>query len=143
MANVFYDHAKANLLNGTINLATGPIWVLLVGSGYVPAVATDATRADIGANEITGATGYTTLGQALAGLSVTADTSNHRGKFSATNSTWTTATITAYAAVLYVHNGGTAAGDPLIGYVDFGGAVSSSGGNFTIQWDATNGVLYI
>ena len=41
MANVFYDNAKKNLWNGTINLASDPINVALVGSGYVPNQSTD------------------------------------------------------------------------------------------------------
>lgn len=140
MANVFYDNAKKNLWNGTINLATDPLNVALVGSGYVPNQATDQYWSDVSANEVSG-TGYTAGGQALSGKTVTADTVNHRGKFTADNATWANATIAAVGAVIY-KNTGTPSTSPIIGYIDFGGTKSSSSGNFTIQWDASNGIAY-
>lgn len=54
--------------------------------------------------------------------------------------TWTGATITARAAVLYKDTG-NAATDPLIAYIDFGGDITSTNGPFTISWDSA-GVLY-
>ena len=140
MANVFYDNAKKNLWNGTINLASDPLYVALMTSGYTPAQTTDQYWSGISSNEASG-TGYTAGGQALTGQAVTADTTNHRGKFTANNVTWSTATITAVGAVIY-KNTGTPSTSPVIGYIDFGGSKSSSAGNFTIQWDATNGIAY-
>jgi hypothetical protein len=140
MANVFYDNAKKNLWNGAINLATDPLNVALVGPGYVPNQAVDQYWSDVAANEVSG-TGYTAGGQALSGQSVTADTTNHRGKFTADNVTWPNATVTAVGAVIY-KKAGTPSTSPIVGYIDFGGAKSSSAGNFTIQWDATNGIAY-
>ena len=140
MANVFYDNAKKNLWNGTINLASDPLNVALVGSGYTPNQATDQYWSNVAANEVSG-TGYTAGGQALTGQSVTADTVNHRGKFTANNVTWSNATVTAVGAVIY-KNTGTANTSPIVGYIDFGGVKSSSAVSFTIQWDATNGIAY-
>ena len=140
MANVFYDNAKKNLWNGAINLATDPINVALVTSAYVPNQATDQYWSTVSPSEAVG-TGYTAGGQALTGQTVTADTVNHRGKFTANNVTWSNATVTAVGAVIY-KNTGTATTSPVIGYIDFGGSKSSSAGNFTIQWDATNGIAY-
>jgi hypothetical protein len=140
MANVFYDNAKKNLWNGTINLASDPINVALVGPGYVPDQANDQYWSTVAPNEVSG-TGYTAGGQALTGQSVTADTTNHRGKFTANNVTWSNATVSAVGAVIY-KNTGNASTSPIIGYIDFGGPKSSSSGNFTIQWDATNGIAY-
>ena len=140
MANVFYDNAKKNLWNGAINLASDPINVALVSSAYVPNQSTDQYWSTVQPNEVSG-TGYTAGGQALTGQAVTADTTNHRGKFTANNVTWSNATVTAVGAVIY-KNTGTASTSPIIGYIDFGGTKSSSAGNFTIQWDATNGIAY-
>lgn len=139
MANVFYDNAKKNLWNGSINLASDTLKVALVGSGYTPNQATHEYFSDV-TNEVSG-TGYTAGGATLTSQSVTADTTNHRGKFTAANVTWSSATITAVGAVIYKSTG-TAGTSPLIGYIDFGGTKSSSAGNFTIQWDATNGIAY-
>ncbi len=139
MANVFYDNAKKNLWNGTVNLASDTLKVALV-TGYTPNQATDQYWADAVANEVTG-TGYTAGGATLSGQSVTADTVNHRGKFTASNVTWSSSTITATGAVIYKSTGNNAT-SPLVGFIDFGGTKSSSSGNFTIQWDATNGIAY-
>lgn len=140
MANVFYDNAKKNLWNGTINLASDSLKVALVGSGYVPNQTTDEFWSAAAPYEASG-DGYTAGGQSLSGQSVTADTTNHRGKFTADNATWANATVTAVGAVIY-KDAGTPGASPIIGYIDFGGTKSSSAGNFTIQWDATNGIAY-
>lgn len=139
MANVFYDNAKKNLWNGTIDLDTNTIKCALVTSSYTPSQASHEFFSDI-TNEVTG-TGYTAGGQALTTKVVSADTSNHRGKFTADNVSWTSSTITARGAVLYKDTG-TASTSPLIGYIDFGSDKSSSSGTFTIQWDGTNGIAY-
>ena len=139
MPNLFYDNGKKNLWNGAVNLATGPVKCMLVDNTYAPgATSTHEFKSDV-TGEITG-TGYTAGGMTLSGLSVTADTTNHRGKFTAANPVWSSATFTAYGAVLY-KDSGTAATSQLIGYLDFGGAKSCSGGSFTIQWDPA-GIAY-
>lgn len=139
MANVFYDNGKKNLWNGVIDLSADTIKVMLVTSSYTPSQTTHEYKSSV-TNEVTG-TGYTAGGVALTSQAVTADTTNHRGKFTADNVTWSTSTITAAGAVIYKSTG-TDSTSPLIGYVDFGGNKSSSAGNFTIQWDATNGIAY-
>jgi len=53
-------------------------------------------------------------------------------KWNATDSAWTTATFTAYHAVIY----DSTAGNDLICSIDFGGAKTVSAGTFTIQWDS-------
>lgn len=133
MGNVFYDKAKKNLWNGTVNLASDSIKVLLVDNTYAPTVSsTHEFKSDV-SGEITG-TGYTAGGVALANKAVTADATNHKGKFDADDAVWSSATFTAYGAVLYKDTG-TPATSPLVGFVDFGGAKPVSGGSFTIQWD--------
>lgn len=140
MANVFYDNAKKNLWNGNVNLASDTIKVALVTASYTPNAATHEFWSDASAYEASG-TGYTAGGATLASKAVTADTTNHRGKFAADNVTWSTATVTASGAVIYKSTG-TASTSPLVGFIDFGGSKSSSAGNFTINWDAANGIAY-
>ena len=90
-------------------------------------------------NEISG-TGYTAGGQTLTTPAVTNATGTT--KFSADNAQWTTATISAYKAVIYSRLGADSASWPLIGYLDFGETMSSSAGTFTIAW-STAGILTI
>lgn len=138
MADVIYNAFKKYLMNGSVDLDTDTINVILVTSTYVPNQDTHAFRSDI-TNEVVG-TGYTAGGQALASKTVTQDDIDNEGVFDAADITWTTATITARAAVLCKIRGGAATLDEIICYIDFGADKTSTGGNFTIQWNA-EGIL--
>lgn len=59
--------------------------------------------------------------------------------FSSADVTWTTATFTAYYAVIYDAQSGTPSAEPLIMLINFGAAQSPSGVNFTIAPDPTLG----
>lgn len=113
--------------------------VALTTNSYTPNQDTDSFWSTPQANEITG-TGYTAGGVALSGKSVGGVTGSHEIPLIASASSWTTASFTAYYAVIY-RSTGTASTSPLLGYVSFGGAETVSSGTFTINWDATNGVL--
>jgi hypothetical protein len=139
MANVLFDSFLRDQMNGSIDLDTDTIRVLLVTAAYTPNRATHTKRSDI-TNEVVG-TGYTAGGAALANKTVTADTTNHRGVFDADDASWAASTITARAAVLYKARGGASSSDELIGYVDFGANVVSTAGNFLITW-SVDGILY-
>jgi hypothetical protein len=139
MANVIYDSFKQDIMNGTIDLDTDTIKVALVTSSYVAGQTTHDRFDDI-TNEVTG-TGYTAGGATLGSVTVTKDTTNHRGVFDAADTSWSSSTITARGAVVYKSTG-TASTSPLICYFDFGSDQVSSSGTFQITWNAS-GILYI
>ena len=134
MASVFYNSFKVDIQSGNIDIDTDTIKCALVTSTYTPNIDTDTKWSNV-TNEVSG-TGYTAGGQTLASVTVTQDNTNNRGVVDATDVTWSTATITARAAVLYKSTG-TASTSPLICYIDFGSDQTSSGGNFVIQWNAS------
>ncbi len=134
MASVIYNSAKVKLMNGGIDLDTDTIKCALVTSSYTPDIDTHDFYDDV-TNEVANGNGYTTGGATLAGVAVAVDNTNNRAEFDATDSSWTTATITARGAVIYKSTG-VAGTSPLIAYVDFGTDKSSSGGTFTITWNA-------
>jgi hypothetical protein len=134
MANLIYNSFKRDILNGSIDLDTDTIKVLLVTATYTPSADNHDKRDDI-TNEVSG-TGYTTGGATLANKSVSQDNTDDEGVFDADDVTWTTSTITARAAVLYKSRGGASSADELIAYIDFGSDKTSSGGTFQITWDA-------
>lgn len=139
MADVIYNSFKRDIMNGSIDLDTDTINVMLVTSSYTPDQDAHDRRDDV-TNEVSAGGGYSTGGAALAGKSVTADNTDNEGVFDANDLTWSTSTITARGAVLYKARGGAASADELICYIDFGSDKISSGGDFTIQW-AAEGIL--
>ena len=115
---------------------TGTFKFLLVSS--VPSEANfDAYdfRDDI-ANEVTG-TGYTAGGVAATVTVGSVDTTNDRTPVTITDLTnaWTSSTISAVGGWLYKVVGSSAT-DQLVGFVDFGGTVTSTAGNYSVTFTA-------
>lgn len=115
---------------------TGTFKFLLVSS--VPSEANlDAYdfRDDI-SNEVTG-TGYTAGGVAATVTVGSVDTTNDRTPVTITDLTnaWTGSTISAVGGWLYKVIG-SAATDQLVGFVDFGGTVTSTAGNYSVTFTA-------
>ena len=137
MANVVYNAFKKNIMNGSIDLDSDTIKVMLVTSSYTPDQDNHDYKDDV-TNEVSG-TGYTAGGAALSNKSVSQDNTNDKGVFDADDVTWSSSTITARGAVLYKDTGDDST-SPLICYFDFGSDKSSSNGDFTIQWNA-DGIL--
>ncbi len=138
MPNAVYNSFKRDIMNGSIDIDTDTINVMLVTSTYTVDIDAHTKRSDI-TNEVVGA-GYTAGGVALAGKTATVDNTGDKGVFAASNTSWAAATITARAAVLYKSRGGAASADELIGYVDFNGNITSTAGTFLITWNAS-GIL--
>ena len=117
-------------MNKVVDLEADTIKVALYDNSHAfNAAHTDYTTD----NELATAGGYTQAGVTLAGKAVTEGATT---KWDGTDSEWTTATFTAYHAVIY----DSTAGNDLICSIDFGGAKTVAAGTFTIQWDA-NGII--
>ena len=127
MASGIYSRYKSNLMNKICDMEADTINVMLLDSSHSFAAA-NTVIGDVDANEVAG-TGYVAGGAALAGKAVTEAATT---KFDATDLTWSTASITAAHAVIY----DITATSNLIASIDFGGDVTSSAGDFTIQWHA-------
>lgn len=127
MASGIYNRFKANLMNKVVDLEADTINVSLYDNSHAfTATDTDYTTT----NELATAGGYTQGGQALAGKSVTEAATT---TWDATDISWTSATFTAYHAVIW----DSTAGNDLICSIDFGGAQTVTAGTFTIQWHAS------
>lgn len=138
MANVIYNSFKRDIANGSIDLDTDTVKVMLVTSTYTPDQDAHTKRSDI-TNEVSG-TGYTAGGATLANKTVVVDNTNNWMKFDADDPSWSTATITARAAVYYKSRGGASSADELIMYQDFGSDITATAGTFLITL-AANGIL--
>jgi hypothetical protein len=102
---------------------------------------TAATTAYTATNEVTASGSYSAGGGALTNVTPTSTSTTAFTDFA--DLSFTSATITAYGAMIY---NDTAAGDPSVCILDFGGAKTSTAGTFTIIFptnDATNAILRI
>jgi hypothetical protein len=134
-ASLAYDSLITDMggASPAVDFVTGFFKLMLV-AGYSPNQGVDMTRADV-SNEVVGA-GYVAGGlPAVATFNL--DPVAHLVTVLMQNVHWTGAnTFTATGAVLYQSYGGPPSGDPLICYIDFGGAISCSAGPFTVAVSA-------
>jgi len=130
MASGIYNRFKANLMNKEVDLEADTINVGLydISHAFTAADTTYTTT-----NELPTLGGYTQGGQALTGMSVTEAATTY---WDATDASWTSATFTAYHAVIY----DATATNSLVCSIDFGGAQTVTSGTFTIQWHV-NGII--
>jgi len=102
---------------------------------------TAATTAYTVTNEVADSGTYAAGGGTLTNVTPTSTSTTAFTDFA--DLSFTSATITAYGAMIY---NDSAAGDPSVCILDFGGAKTSTAGTFTIIFptaDATNAILRI
>ena len=129
---------RVELFEAVHNFTTDTFKIALYTSS---ATLSAATTAYTSSNEVSG-TGYSAGGQALT-ISQVPTSSGTTAFLDFSDVTWTTATITARGALIYLANGTT---NPAVAVLDFGGDKTSTAGNFTIQFptaDASNAILRI
>lgn len=129
MASLIYNSCIRDAVVGNIDFDSDTFKMLLVTSSY-SAAKSHAKRSDV-TNEVTG-TGYTAGGNACTVSVAAVDNTNNDVEISFTVTSWTSATITARAGVIYKSRGGASSADELVGYVDFGSDVSSTNGTFAV-----------
>ena len=102
---------------------------------------TAATTAYTASNEVGASGSYSAGGGALTNVTPTSSGTTAFTDFN--DLTFTSATITAYGALIY---NDTEAGDPAVVVLDFGGAKTSTAGDFQIVFptaDASNAIIRI
>lgn len=134
MASANFTSFTRALATAGHNFSSDPLKVILVSS--IPSEANLdawANRSDV-TNEVTG-TGYTSGGIAQAYTLEALDTTNNRQAITLSNivNGWTGSTISSVGAIV-CKNSGSAATDKLISFVDFGGTVSSTSGNYSVTY---------
>jgi len=138
MASFIYDNAWKHILAGNMDFSDdaagdsteSTFKMALVTSTYTPAQGTHEFYTDM-TNQVANGSGYTTGGVATT-PTVAVDGSAHEIEVSFTNAVWTSATISANAAVVY-RSTGTDSTSQLLAYLDFGGTVASTSGTFTVS----------
>jgi hypothetical protein len=119
---------KQQILLGEHDLDTDVIKLALYTSAATLSAATTAYSTS---DEVVG-TGYTAGGNTLAGATVSLSGTTAYVDFSDT--TWTTATITARGALIY----NSSKSNKAIAVLDFGADKTSTAGSFTVQFPAND-----
>ena len=132
---------KVGVLDGTFDFSSGTSQTFKIALYTSSATLGAATTAYSATNEVSG-TGYTAGGNTLT-ISANPTSSGTTAYLDFADTTWSTATITARGALIYLADGGT---NPAVAVLDFGGDKISTAGDFTIQFptaDASNAIIRI
>jgi hypothetical protein len=130
MASLVYNSFMRDIATGSVDCDTDTFKMMLVTSTYT-ASKSHAKRSDI-TNEVAAGSGYTTGGNACALTVAATDNANNDVEISFSVTSWTSATITARAGVIYKSRGGASSADELVGYVDFLSNITSTNGTFAV-----------
>jgi hypothetical protein len=129
MASFIYNSCLEDFVSGDIDFSADTFKLMLVTSSYTANKDTHLKRSSV-TNEVSG-TGYT-AGGATTACTVAKNTTDDRVTLTFASVSFSTATITARAGVIYKSRGGADTADELVAYVDFGGDVTSTAANFTV-----------
>jgi hypothetical protein len=132
---------KVELMKGVHNFTTGTGNEFKLALYDNSASFTAATTAYTATNEVSASGSYSAGGGALTNVTPTSTGTTAFTDFA--DLSFTSATITAYGAMIYNN---TAAGDPSVCILDFGGAKTSTSGTFTIIFptaDSTSAIIRI
>jgi hypothetical protein len=132
---------KVQLMQGVHNFTTGSGNTFKLALYDNDAAFTAATTAYTATDEVADSGSYAAGGGALTNVTPTSSGTTAFTDFA--DLSFTSATITAYGAMIY---NDTAAGDPAVCILDFGGAKTSTNGTFTIIFptaDATSAIIRI
>ena len=125
MASKIYPKAKDLLGEGDLDMLTGTIKAILVDAGtYTYSDAHDFMNDVSG----TGGTAQTLTSKTWV-----------NGLFDAADVTFPSVagTVSYEAIILYLDTGGASSANPLIAYIDGFSAVTSNGGDITVQWSGS------
>lgn len=140
MSSGMYNEFKGELMNKVFDLEADSIVCALMTNSH-SFDPDDNGWATVSANEISGSGYPNGNSNVLQSCAVSIDDTDDEGVFDAADIQWTSATFSAYHAVIY-DDTPTSPADPLIISIDFGGIQQVTSGTFTIQWD-TEGIVNI
>ena len=132
---------KVGILDGTFDFSSGTSQVFKIAL-YTSSATLDATTTAYSVtNEVSG-TGYSAGGETLV-IATNPTSSSTTAYLDFDDVTWSSATITARGALIYLADGGT---NPAVAVLDFGSDKTSTAGDFTIVFpaaDASNAIIRI
>jgi hypothetical protein len=144
MASGWYNSALRDVMDGTIDLSSDTLKLILVTSAYTPDKDHDF------ANDLTGelsGTGYTggfngSGRKTIAGKAFETDVTNDRVEFTFSGVTWTAINAGSPKYAILVKEITNDAATRLVAFLDLG-TVTTNGGDLTVTPNATTGALYV
>jgi hypothetical protein len=116
----WFANGLLSTANGSVDLDTDTIKLILLTSSYTPTQGTHDFRDDLGANEASGGTGYPAGGFTLASKTLAVATLTVNWDAADISQAITGGPFAFRYGAYYKARGGAASADELIGYVDFG-----------------------
>ena len=127
-----YGKLTEHIFKGLIDFENDYIRGMLCTNEYIPNQDTHDFKDDV-THEVSG-DGYILAGKLLENVVLAYDAATNTFKITADDLIWASSTITARYLVIYDATPASDTIRPLIGYVDFGEDLASSGGSFTVEW---------
>lgn len=126
------NHYKYQVMKGEIAFLTDTFKIVLMDNTFTFDIDAHATLADVAADLLTEANGYTAA--TLANVALTEDDTNDRGEASWDDQVWTASGGSIGAANGAIIYDDTTSDDTIVGYLDFGASqIATDGGTFTIS----------
>jgi len=113
------------------------VFVSLHTSAYNPDQDVEDYWNDVSGSEVAATGGYTLYGQLLANPTIGYTAGTNVIKLDGDDTVWAASTITARVAVVYFKNPGATSTWPLICYQESSVDIVSTGGSWTITWNAS------
>lgn len=135
MASQTANNFKELLAYGIIDFNADAFKLILMEPGFAFSRSTHEVYADVSIFELPTALGYTAGGQVLAGVSIVNDAVLAATVISWNSATWviTGGDLQASGAIIYDDTVAAPDIDPIIGFIDFGGVLTTyNGGTHTI-----------
>lgn len=144
MASVIYNTFKYNLLKGDMDLDGGTFKADLVMSNTTCDTENDGidTNSEFTTPDVCDGANYVT--KTLSTLAVTQVDASDLSKWGADNLTWTalgSSTRAIQGVLIYKYVTNFNASVP-VAFIQFSSNKTADGSDFTVSWDATNGILY-
>lgn len=135
MSSYVANNWKELLAYGVPDMSADTFMMILMAPGFSFSRSTHEEYADVSANELPTAYGYTVGGQAMAGVVITNDATLNAAVITWGNVSWVVAggNLQACGAIIYDSTIVAPDVNPIVGFIDFGGTMTTyNGGTHTV-----------
>lgn len=133
MAGTIANNFRVLLAQGSVDFDANTFKAIAMKEGFIFNKASHDLYADVSASEQGTGFGYTVGGATLSGVAVAQNDTDNRADITWNNITWTASggDVGPLAGVIIYDD--SIANDPIVGYIDFGGAYTvADGGTATV-----------